>query len=145
MPTGDFSIQALDSHLDRMADAATNSGLTLFQLTDVNARHTATTTKQYEAIKKLLTKIKFSSSSAGTRSPSTAIATHDHKTIKLLQTSIRNCWSIGWFCSSHGLGVGHLHTSGFCKNKAPGHVDTTTCTNPAGPGATRNKGWDDFA
>ena len=51
-PTGDFAVQALDSQLDRMDDVATNSGLTLFQLTNANARLTATTTRQYEAIKK---------------------------------------------------------------------------------------------
>ena len=147
MPTRGFALQALDGHLDRMANAATNSGLTLFQLTDANARLTATTTKQYEAIKTFLTKIKLSSVSLNPRSPGTnaGAAAPDHKTIKLLQTAIRNRWSIGGFCSSHGWGVGHLHTSSSCKNKAPGHVDTATSANPAGPGATRNKGWDDFA
>ena len=49
-PTRDFSLQASDSHLDRMADAATNSGLTLFQLTNANTCLTSTTTTQYEAI-----------------------------------------------------------------------------------------------
>ena len=127
-PAGDFGLQALDSHLDRMADAATNSGLTLFQLTDANVRLTATTLKQYEAIKKLLTKIKLSSSSSNTRSPSTGAGatTPDQKTLKLLQTAIRNCCSIGGFCSSHGWGFGNLHTSSSCNNKAPGHVDTAT-------------------
>ena len=130
-----------------MAEAATNSGFTLFQLTDANARLTATTSKQYKAIQKFLTDIKLSSSSPNTRSPrnGSSAATPDQKTLKLLQTAIRNCWSIGGFCSSHGWGVGHLHTSSSCKNKAPGHVDTANRDNPAGPGATRNKGWDDFA
>ena len=82
-----------------MADTGTNSGLTIFQLTDANARLTATTSKQYEAIKKLLTKIKLSSSSPNTRSPSTGAgaATPDHKTLNLLQTAIRNRWSISDF------------------------------------------------
>ena len=62
MPARDFSLQALDSHLDRMADAATNSGLTLSQLSDANARLAATTSMQYQNIKKLLTDIKLSSS-----------------------------------------------------------------------------------
>ena len=31
-PASDFALQALNGHLDRMADVATNSGLTLFQL-----------------------------------------------------------------------------------------------------------------
>ena len=145
---GDFALQALDGNHNRMADAATNSGLMIFQLTNANARLTATTRKQYYSIKKLLTNIKLSSSSTNispnTRSPGTGAAAADHKTIKLLQTAIRNCWSIGGFCSSHGWGVVHLHTSSSCKNKAPGHIDTVTRSNPAGPGATRNKGWDDF-
>ena len=82
-----------------MADAAMNSGLTLLQLTNTNARLTATTLKQYEAIKKLLTKITLSSSFPNTRSPSTGAvaATPDYKTVKLLQTAIRNRWSIGRF------------------------------------------------
>ena len=42
-PAGDLSLQDLDGHLDRMADAATNSGLTLSQLTDAEARLAATT------------------------------------------------------------------------------------------------------
>ena len=50
-PAGDFTLQAPDNHFDRMVDAATNSGLTLFHLTDANARLTDTTSKQYEAIK----------------------------------------------------------------------------------------------
>ena len=70
-PTGDFALQDLDSHLDRMANAATNSGLTLFQMSDGNARLTSTTSKQYKAMKKFLTKMKLSSSSPNTRSPST--------------------------------------------------------------------------
>ena len=144
---GDFTLQSLVSHLDRMADAATNSGLTLFHMTDTNARLTSTTSKQYKAIKKLLTKIKLSSSSPNTRSPSTGAgaATTDQKTLKLLQTAIKNRWYIGGFCSYHRWGVVHLHSSISCKNKAPGHVDTATRANPASSGATRNKGWDNFA
>ena len=81
-PARDFALQVLDGHLDRMADAATNSGLTLFQLADTNVHLTATTTKQYEAIKKLLVEIKLSSSSPNHRSPSTgagAGATNNQK------------------------------------------------------------------
>ena len=86
-----------------MADAATNSSLTLFQITNANIHLTATTSKQYKAIKKLLTEIKLSSSSPNPRSPSTgAGATIDQKNLKLLQSAIRNCWSIVRFFSSHG-------------------------------------------
>ena len=83
-----------------MDDAATNSVLTLFQLTDDNARLAVATSKQYETIKKLLTDIKLSSSSPNPRSSSTgagAGATNDQKTIKLLQAAIKNRWSIGCF------------------------------------------------
>ena len=129
-----------------MADAATNSGPTLFHLTDANTCLTATTSKQYESIKKLLTDIKISSSSPNPRSSSTgAGATNYQKTIKLLQAAMKNRWSIGGFCSSHGWGVAYLHSSISCKNKSPWHMDTATRANTAGPGATRNQGWDNFA
>ena len=79
-PAGDFALQALDGHLDRMADAATNIGLTLFQLTNANARLDATTSKQYETTNNLLTDIKLYSSSPNPRSSSTgAGATNDQK------------------------------------------------------------------
>ena len=39
-------LQALDRHLDRMADAATNSGTTLSQLTEANARLASATSSQ---------------------------------------------------------------------------------------------------
>ena len=42
----DLDLQALDGHLDRMADAATNSSLTLLKLTNANARLAATTSMQ---------------------------------------------------------------------------------------------------
>ena len=142
---GDFSLQDLDGHLDRMAIAVTNSGLTLFQLTNANARLTSRTCKQYEAIKKLLTEIKLSSSSPNPRSSSTgAGATNNQNTLNLLQAAIKNCWYIGGFCSSHGWGVGHLHSSSSFKSKLSGHLDTATHASPTGPGATRNQGWDDF-
>ena len=104
-PAGDFALQALDGHLDRMADDATNSGLTLFQLTDANAHLAATTYKQYETIKKLLTDIKISSSSPNPRSSSTgAGATNDQKNIKILQAAIKNrWWARRMFPTLHGM------------------------------------------
>ena len=84
--------KSLDGHLDQMSDAATNSSLTLFHITDANARLDATTSNQYETIKKLLTDIKLSSSSPNPRSSSTgagAGTTNDQKTIKLLQAAIK--------------------------------------------------------
>ena len=91
-PAGDFALQALNGHLDRMADAATNSGITLSQLTDTNARLAATTSTQYQNIKKLLTDIKLSSTSPNPRSSGTGAgtgATGDQQTIKLIQAAIK--------------------------------------------------------
>ena len=53
-PDGEFSLQPINGHLDRMADAVTNSSVTLNQLTDANARLTSATTKQYDTITRLL-------------------------------------------------------------------------------------------
>ena len=75
--TNDLALQALDGHLDRMADAATNSGTTLSQLTDANARLASATSLQYHTIKKLLTDIKNSNPSSptlGHRAPAPALA-----------------------------------------------------------------------
>ena len=55
---GEFSLQALDGHLDWMADAAANSSVTLYQPTDANARLTSAITKQYNTIKRLLGDLK---------------------------------------------------------------------------------------
>ena len=54
----DLALQALDGHLNRMADAATNSGTTLSHITKVNACLASATSSQYQTIKKLLTDIK---------------------------------------------------------------------------------------
>ena len=53
-----FEIQVLDGHLDRKADAATDSCTTLSQLTEANAHLASATSSQYQTIKKLLTDIK---------------------------------------------------------------------------------------
>ena len=49
-----------------MSDAATNSGLTLHQITKSNARLASATTKQYNTITKLLSEIKLRYASPGT-------------------------------------------------------------------------------
>ena len=146
-PAGEFALQALDGHLDRMDNTAMNSGLTLHQLANSNARLAFATTKQYNAIKKLLSEIKHLSFSPGTRDVAcNQIAPNQQTcTIKSLQAAIKNSWAVGGFYSTHGWGVGLHHISGSCKSKGPGHVDTATCNKPAGPGATKNKGWEDFA
>ena len=102
-----------------MADAATNSGFNLHQITDANARLTSATTKQYDAITRLLGDLKLQSAS-----PSTGDAAHDQtvtnqqtRTINTLQAAVKNRWSVGGFCSTHGWGVVLHHTSSSCKNK----------------------------
>ena len=147
-PANNLALQALDGHLNRMADATTNSVTTLLQLTDANARLVSATSMQYQTIKKLLTQIKNSnSSSPNPRSSSSgagASATNDQQTIPLLQSAVKNRWIIGGFCSSHGWGVSYEHTSATCKNKLACHIDTATRSNPAGPGGKKNQGWDAF-
>ena len=141
-PDSNLALQALD----RMADAATNDGLTLSQLTYANTRLASRTSTQYQVIKKLLTEIK-NSSSPNPRSSSSgagAGATNDQQTIRLLQSAVKNRWIVGGFCSSHGWGVSYQHTSATCKNKIAGHIDTATRSNPAGPRKTKNQGWDAF-
>ena len=49
--TNDLALQALDGHLDQMANTATNSGTTLSQLTGANARLASATSLQYQTIK----------------------------------------------------------------------------------------------
>ena len=127
-----------------MADAATNSGTTISQLTDANACLASATSLQYQTIKKLLTDNKNSnSSSPNPRSSSYcagASAINDQQTIRLLQSAVQNRWIVGGFCSSHGWGVRYQHTSAACKNKLAGHIDLATRANPSGPGKTKNQG-----
>ena len=51
---------------------------------------------------------------------------HQTRTIKTLQAAVKNRWDVGGFCSTHGWGVGLHHTSGSCKKRGPGHVNTAT-------------------
>ena len=131
-----------------MADAATNSGTTLSQLTEANACLASATSSQYQTIKKLLTDIKnYNPSSPNTRSSSSvagAGATNDQHTIRLLQSAVKNRWIVGGLCSSHGWGVCYQHTSANCNNKLAGGSDSATRANPSGPCKTNNQGWDAF-
>ena len=126
-----------------MADATTNSGTALTQIAEANSRLASATSSQYQNIKKLLNEIKSSASRPSSYAASATIS--DQNTIKLLQSAIKNRWTVGGFCSSHGWGVAFRHSSATCNNKLPGHDDTATRANPAGPGKTKNKGWDSFA
>ena len=64
--------------------------------------------------------------------------------ISQLQAAVKGKWLPGNFCSTHGYGVGADHDSKTCAQKANSHVNTATRANPSGPGANRNKGWDDW-
>ena len=75
-----------------MSNAATNSGHTLHQLTNANARLASATTNQYNIITKLLSEIKLRSASQGTGDAAcdhTAPNQQTH-TIKTLQAAIKN-------------------------------------------------------
>ena len=61
-----------------------------------------------------------------------------------LQHAIIKGWTKGGFCSSHGHGVPAGHDSRNFPNRKPGHVETATRANLAGPGQYSNKGWDAF-
>ena len=139
-PAGEFALQALDIHLDQMSDAATNSGVTLHQLTNASARLTSATTKQYNTITRLLGDLKLRSASpiTGDAARNQTIPSQYTCTINTLQADVKNCWAFRSFCSTQGWGVGLHNTSGSCKNRGPGHVKAATRDKPAGPGASKN-------
>jgi hypothetical protein len=117
--------------MDNLAAAATTSDAVLQQLVATNA-------KQHDRIESLLGELKRLRSGSG-GAPGSLSATRE----KLLVTAIQRNWAPGGFCSTHGHAVAHGHTSATCKKRGTGHVATATRDNPAGPGATLNKGWDD--
>ena len=131
-----------------MADTTTNSGTTLSQLTDANARLASATSSQYQTIKKLITDIKNSNSSyPNPRSSSSgagAGTTNDQHTIRLLQSAVTNRSIIGGFCYSHDWGVSYQQSSTTCKNKLSGQINLANRANHSGPVKTKNRGWDAF-
>ena len=96
-----------------MNDAAMNSGLTLHKITNANACLASTTTKQYNAITKLLSDIKLRSASPGTGNAAREQTATNQKTrtTNTLQVAVKNRWAISGFCSTHGWDVGLHHTS----------------------------------
>ena len=98
-PAGEFTLQALDGHLGRMANATTNSGLTLYQPTDANARLTSTTNKQYNAITRLIgdLKLRSASLSTGDAARDQTIPSQQTRTIKTLQAAVKNRWAVSKF------------------------------------------------
>ena len=117
---GEFALQALNGHHDWMADAATNSGLTLHHLTNANACLASATTNQYNAITKLLLEIKLRSASLGTRDAvrdQTAPNQQNH-TIKTLQAAIK----------PNGPSAGSAqHTAGASSSTTPLFLVKTRC------------------
>ena len=136
-------MEMLDGQFDALAAASANSNDALDQLV-------AATTQQYADIKSALTNLAAATPTAAatpntsSQTPTNPPATHTalEARITLLQTAVRFKWAKGGFCSTHGHGVGPKHTSASCRDKKPGHVDTATRVNPAGPGKTKNRGWD---
>ena len=88
-------MQALDGHLDRMADATTNIGTALAHLAESNSCLASATSSQYQNIKKLLNDIKISASRPSSYAAGATIS--DQNTIKLLQSAIKNRWTVGGF------------------------------------------------
>ena len=130
--------------MDNMASAATNNK-------DVLEHLFKTKTTQYATIKALLQELKTQrGSNKSGRNPSsvhTADGDDMHKLKKLnamLQHVITKGWSKVGFCSSHSHCVPTGHDSCKCPDRKPGHVETATRENLAGPAQYSNKGWDAF-
>ena len=115
--------------MDNLAGAVTNEGTTLKIFADTIAKLTET-----NATLAASTKNNTSSTTASSSS------TTSNFTVKQLQSAIRNKWSIGAYCSSHGYGVHKDHDSKTCPKKESGHNDSATRAKP-GP-CMNNKGWD---
>ena len=66
--------------------------------------------------------------------------------ISQLKATIIFKWISGKFCSTHSHVVGPNHDIARYneKGQSDNHIATATRNNPVRPGATRNKGWDDW-
>jgi hypothetical protein len=126
------------SGMDALALAATNKNTVLDNLISSNNTLSELTAKRIAHIKQLL------SSCSGIPNPATLLGYT--KLVAQLRATIKGKWVTGGFCSTHGHGVSADHNSASCKNKKPGHIDTATCSSPAGYGHDKhiNKGWDAF-
>jgi hypothetical protein len=136
------TLSVLESHLDNMALAVTNEKAILDSLVASNATLTKLTADKLTRLEKLVLDLR--PSNRGTHSIHPPPASVDSRAVFQLRGAIKHKWVQGGFCSTHGWGVSAGHTSADCKGKRPGHVDSATRTNPQGPGASKNKGWDDF-
>jgi hypothetical protein len=124
--------------MDALALVATNKKAVLDNLVAGNKTLSELTAKEIARIEELI-------SSRGT-TPAAAASPADAKLVAQLRAAIKGKWAPGGSCSMHGYGVSADHDSSTCKNKRPGHVDTATCSSPAGHGHDKhiNKGWDAF-
>ena len=112
-------MEQIYSQFDALASAATNSNVTLKQLT-------TSTTNQYAEIKATLDRPTAATcTGAATPAPASNCTDLPHterknyiKQIQLLKSTIRNKWlpKTGFF-SIHEWGVGPVHTSSECKEK----------------------------
>ena len=130
--------------MDNMPSAATNDNAGLEQLV-------TTTTTQYTEIKAMLQELKLQhvSNNSGRNPGSDHIPDGDDmrklkKRNTTLQHAILKGWAKGGFFSNHVHGVPAGHNSRTCPDRKPGHVETATRENPAGPANYSNKGWDAF-
>ena len=137
------TLSELESHLDNMAFAVTNKKAVLNSLISSNASLTKITTEKLTKLEKLLLELKSTGHRPAPGTPQMTVPSNSHG-VSQLHAAIKYKWVPGAFCSIHGWGVGAGHTSAKCKGKKHGHVDSATRNNSQGPGATKNKGWDDF-
>eukprot|EP00804_Cyclotella_cryptica_P001437 CCRYP_003680-RA/>CCRYP_003680-RA protein AED:0.63 eAED:0.34 QI:0/0/0/1/1/1/2/0/664 len=137
------TLSKLESHLDNMAMAVTNKKSVLDSLVASNATLTKLTSDKLSKLEKLVLDLK-PSAHRPAQSIQPPPASTNSRSLFQLRAAIKHTWVPGGFCSTHGWGVSAGHSSTDCKGKQPGHVDSATHTNPKGPGASKNKGWDDF-
>ena len=134
------------SGMDALALAAANEKVVLDNLVATNKTLSDTTAKKIANIETLVTTLCSLGKAANANTPAAPGSSTDSKQLAQLKAAIKGKWVTGGFCSSHGYGVNAEHDSKTCKNKKPGHVDSATRANPAGPGAEKhiNQGWDTF-
>jgi hypothetical protein len=137
------TLSELESHLDNMAMAVTNEKAVLDSLVTSNATLTKITADKLTKLEKLVLDLKPNAHRA-TQSVQPPPTSSDSRGLSQLRAAIKYKWIPGGFCSTHGWGVSAGHSSADCKGKRPGHIDSATRTNPQGPGAYKNKCWDDF-
>ena len=136
--------ETLEGHLNNIATAVTNKKAILRKLVETNAFLAKLTAKKFERIEKLLLEAN-SAAYHGTPTPSTgrpAPSINRDLTFSKIHVFFKQKWVVGGFCSTNGWDVSPNYSSSSCGSKKPGHVNTATRKNPAGPGATTNKGWD---